>query len=628
MDNNLFNQQYGQYGLSVQRGGNGRLGIFDTGEFSGRSGFGEITNLAEFTSQFGDFGSAPVTTSQTAVGNQAYQNLVSGAVSGYQRLNEARQAEQEAAAFNQQLAGASPGQQINFGGQVYTIDETGAPRSVQGMANLAATQQSGMTEISPGMFVPTGSAAAQNPQGILAQNNVVPTTQMPTQTTTSQIPTVPGAGGTGYVNINGAYFNQGPSGYQAVSDPNTLRALQSGQIASTQQSGFGSGAIAAPQQTGTVAGLAQQAMGTNTAPSPFVKVAGAYFEQTPNGLAAISDPTTLRGLMNGTINYTTQGAVAGGADRFASQPAGVLPSTLAEAQTGFDIPVDELTTTDLGSSFTRNDVLARAGGMQNYLNQLQAIQAQEAQAQSDLDKLQISGLQGVANIRDQAIPMPLIGRQGALLEQQIAMQALPLEQRLKTLAQQKGNVLEAMQIATDLQKLTRPDVLSTRVTDNGDVIAVVQNPDGTVSTQVAGNTGERAGNDYQRTSIHVNSQGQREFIGVKADGTVDKIILDDTTGRNITGETGGTTNVTNVTNVSGGGEVANNAAEAITFMTNSMTDDQVAALKQKADDAGISKWYLPKSMDVKNYLNSIEAQIQASLDQGYSWEEILAYLIS
>ena len=57
----------------------------------------------------------------------------------------------------------------------------------------------------------------------------------------------------------------------------------------------------------------------------FVKVGPAFFQLSPTGLAAVSDPSILRGLQGGTIPFTTQGVIAPGANRFSSTIASQQP---------------------------------------------------------------------------------------------------------------------------------------------------------------------------------------------------------------------------------------------------------------------------------------------------------------
>jgi hypothetical protein len=66
--------------------------------------------------------------------------------------------------------------------------------------------------------------------------------------------------------------------------------------------------------------------------------------------------------------------------------------------------------------------------------------------------------------------------------------------------------------------------------------------------------------------------------------------------------------------------------EAITSMMASITDQQLKALKKKADKAGISSFFKGKKTDVKDYLNSIKPKIQESLDNGFTIEDIISFL--
>lgn len=64
-------------------------------------------------------------------------------------------------------------------------------------------------------------------------------------------------------------------------------------------------------------------------PGQYIKVGNAFFQQSPRGLQAISDPNTLRGLQSGQIPSTQQAEIGGGAGRFA---AGSVPLQNQQAQ--------------------------------------------------------------------------------------------------------------------------------------------------------------------------------------------------------------------------------------------------------------------------------------------------------
>jgi len=73
-------------------------------------------------------------------------------------------------------------------------------------------------------------------------------------------------------------------------------------------------------------------------------------------------------------------------------------------------------------------------------------------------------------------------------------------------------------------------------------------------------------------------------------------------------------------------EASSTPKTVISFITENMTDAQKTALKKRADTAGISSMWKGAGTDIKNYLNSITAQIQEALDGGFTQEEIMDFL--
>jgi hypothetical protein len=146
----------------------------------------------------------------------------------------------------------------------------------------------------------------------------------------------------GYVQIQTssgpAYFQQTPSGLAIVSDPTTLSKLKNGALPSTVKpyspslTFATSPASSAPSNPSTVpsstpstsipaasnptpptppgAAQAPTATASTNVPTGYVQIqttnGPAYFQQTPTGLAAVSDPTTLSKLKSGTVSSTVQ----------------------------------------------------------------------------------------------------------------------------------------------------------------------------------------------------------------------------------------------------------------------------------------------------------------------------------
>lgn len=69
------------------------------------------------------------------------------------------------------------------------------------------------------------------------------------------------------------------------------------------------------------------------------------------------------------------------------------------------------------------------------------------------------------------------------------------------------------------------------------------------------------------------------------------------------------------------------ADEIINSIVSDISDEQLKKMKEKADEADISKWFKGKKTDVKNYLKSIKDKIQTAIDSGWGQEEIINFLI-
>lgn len=196
----------------------------------------------------------------------------------------------------------------------------------------------------------------------------------------------------------------------------------------------------------------------------------------------------------------------------------------------------------LGNPKTGSDILSQIysqyqGFQKDYISALQQ-SAQEQQAQQQIDNLQQGELQGQVNIEGQRIPMPLIGGQLDEFKKQIAFQQIPLEQKLKRLTTERQGKLDslkaqmgfgekALDIALQLQKMSKPDVVSTQVNkDTGDVYSVVQNADGSLVTSKVGNVGATAKEkNYTNTGTYRDSNNNEVFWGLTQEGKVETKVL-------------------------------------------------------------------------------------------------------
>lgn len=135
-------------------------------------------------------------------------------------------------------------------------------------------------------------------------------------------------------------------------------------------------------------------------------------------------------------------------------------------------------------------------------------------------------LQQKVGIEGQTISTPIIGGQVDALKNAVAYQMMPLENRLDSLVRSQGNAKDALSLAMDLQKMSKPDVLGTQVnSETGDVYAFVQDANGGVSTQTIGNVGAKKGKEYVSTGTYTNGSGQNVFFGVDSSGKITQQVL-------------------------------------------------------------------------------------------------------
>lgn len=129
------------------------------------------------------------------------------------------------------------------------------------------------------------------------------------------------------------------------------------------------------------------------------------------------------------------------------------------------------------------------------------------------------------------------------------LQLQGLTDQLNSLVQQRGVKIDAIktQMAFDkenfdalqnLSKLTKPDVISTKVSANGDVYSVMQDPDGTVRTVKSGNIPPDPEDTQLKWNETKNAQGGTTIWAVDSTGKIVTKVIPGTAG---TYETASTT---------------------------------------------------------------------------------------
>lgn len=213
---------------------------------------------------------------------------------------------------------------------------------------------------------------------------------------------------------------------------------------------------------------------------------------------------------------------------------GALAGQVAGAMTG-PIPSNAL-----GSPYTSNGVLGQYQSMfdtyqknQDALLAASTPTAEEMTARDEIRQTNTKLAQGIAKIGSQAIPTPLIGLQSEKLNTEIASVIKPLQDEVDSLVAARGVQVDALtrvlqasgesiQMFANIQKLTMPNVLGTQVNPNtGDVYAITQGPDGSISTNAVGNVGATAAaKSYTQSGIYQAGDGSEYFYGITPDGKI------------------------------------------------------------------------------------------------------------
>lgn len=205
----------------------------------------------------------------------------------------------------------------------------------------------------------------------------------------------------------------------------------------------------------------------------------------------------------------------------------------------------------MGAPSTQNDIVGKmwqqylqyqkdfTSGMAKSQEELNAEQQYDSAVQEG-DLLNAKTSAAEAGIYDETIPTPLIGgqlsalrKESAVRQEIIAQKVKPLETKLKRLQEGRTSKMEALKaqlgfgekaldIAMEMQKMSKPDVLGTKVNEEtGDVYSFMQNADGSVSTQKIGNVGAKEvgkSKDIETTARFASGGKEQLFIQYK-DGT-------------------------------------------------------------------------------------------------------------
>ncbi|MBC8435306.1 hypothetical protein H8D91_02275 [archaeon] len=71
-----------------------------------------------------------------------------------------------------------------------------------------------------------------------------------------------------------------------------------------------------------------------------------------------------------------------------------------------------------------------------------------------------------------------------------------------------------------------------------------------------------------------------------------------------------------------------NFPDTVGHVMNTITDEEMDNLFRKAKTAGVTKLLRGKRNDVQAYIETFQSQIEEAINQGYSKEEIKAFILS
>lgn len=272
-------------------------------------------------------------------------------------------------------------------------------------------------------------------------------------------------------------------------------------------------------------------------------------EQAKTSLLSMS-----KGLQDGTLKAPTTPPVATGTPPAPTVggASGIVPPT-GFNPTKFSVNVPTTVPTDaLKGAPTAGQVSATYRPLAKQFEEYQATQRANQQAllgalkpteQENQLTEQLRSLNQQARVEterseNRLAPTFAITGEQAAIERQRSIQAQGYASQLQALVDARSTQIDGLKTAmqfdqqnfealVNLQKLTKPDVLSTQVNkETGDVTAFVQDADGNLTSQVIGNIGAEAQKPYTSTGTYSNdATGQQYFFGVTPDGQIETIAL-------------------------------------------------------------------------------------------------------
>lgn len=195
----------------------------------------------------------------------------------------------------------------------------------------------------------------------------------------------------------------------------------------------------------------------------------------------------------------------------------------------------------LSSGFTIQDVLGERKRLADELAKSQIASQREQELAQRIKDIETGSTTAQLGLEGQGrgITQDILSKQGAAIQRRETIAKLPLVNELNTLVSQRSSQIDAVKsqldltsqnlnILTELQKMTQPDVIGSPTVDkaSGNVFVYTRNPQtGQITQSVVGRVSPETTKEYVQTGTYTNSQNQRVLYGVTPDGRIEQQVL-------------------------------------------------------------------------------------------------------
>lgn len=204
-------------------------------------------------------------------------------------------------------------------------------------------------------------------------------------------------------------------------------------------------------------------------------------------------------------------------------------------------PAQPIPSSVLSSGFTIQDVLGERKRLADELAKSQIASQREQELAQRIKDIETGSTTAQLGLEGQGrgITQDILSKQGAAIQRRETIAKLPLVNELNTLVSQRSSQIDAVKsqldltsqnlnILTELQKMTQPDVIGSPTVDkvSGNVFVYTRNPQtGQITQSVVGRVSPETTKEYVQTGTYTNAQNQRVLYGVTPGGRIEQQVL-------------------------------------------------------------------------------------------------------